>query len=315
MAFRFDGLIPATVLPMTEDGAVDEAGLRRYIRWIVGQGVVGLAINADTGESAHLTHAEKVRIIEVVRSEIPPDLAIVAGLGGPSTADAVRQAREYQAAGADALLVFPISAYLASPLDPEIPVRYHRAVAEAGLPMILFQLQPALGGVLFDAVTLGRLAAIDGVAAIKEASFDARRYLDTVALVRSLDRPIGILTGNDNFIYESFLLGADRGLGADGALIGFGSVMTREQVELIRLARERRWDEAAPLARRVQALADVVFAPPVSSYRARLKEILVTQGLLERAAVRAPLLRISGAERAALRRSLEELELLQVTAS
>lgn len=315
MAFRVDGLIPATVLPMTADGGIDEAGLRAYVRWIAGQGVVGLAINADTGESAHLTHAEKVRTIEIVRSEIPPDLAIIAGLGGPSTGEAVRQAEAYRAAGADALLVFPISAYLATPLDPEIPVRYHRAVAEVGLPMIVFQLQPALGGVLFDEATLGRLARIDGVAAIKEASFDARRYLDTVALVRSLDRPIGVLTGNDNFIYESFLLGADRGLGADGALIGFGAVMTREQVELIRLARERRWDEAAPLARRVQALADVVFAPPVSSYRARLKEILVMQGILERSAVREPLLPISEAERMVLREALQELDLLEVTAA
>jgi 4-hydroxy-tetrahydrodipicolinate synthase len=96
-------------------------------------------------------------------------------------------------------------------------------------------------------------------------------------------------------------------LGADGALIGFGAVMTAEQVELIRLARSGAHREAAPLARRLQRLADAVFAPPVADYRARLKEVLVLQGVLERATVRGPLLPISAQERAALAAVLAEV--------
>jgi 4-hydroxy-tetrahydrodipicolinate synthase len=296
---------------MTEDAQPDEPALRRYIRWVVDQGVVGVAINVDTGETAHLTQAEKIRVLEVVREELPSGVTLVAGIGGPFNELAVKQAREYRAVGADALLVFPIPAYLSTPLDPRIPVRYHRAIAEVGVPLILFQLQPALGGALFDTDTLRQLAEIDGVVAIKEASFDARRYMDVVETIHSLERPIAILTGNDNFIYESFLMGMkDDRLGADGALIGFGAIMTREQVELIRLARARRWEEAAPLAKRVQRLADVVFARPVANYRARLKEGLVMLGVLENATVREPLLPIPADERALLRRTLDEVGLL-----
>jgi len=304
MTLDFGGLIPATVLPMTASAEPDEAQLRSYIRWVVQQGPVGLAINVDTGETAHLSHAEKVRVLEVVREELPSDRMLVAGVSGPSTGQARTQAEDYRAAGADAFLVFPIPAYLSTPLDPQIPIRYHRAIAEAGVPLILFQLQPALGGVNYDQAVLAELARIDEVVAIKEASFDARRYMDTVATVRSLDRPIAVLTGNDNFIYESFLLGAE------GALIGFGAIMVREQVELIRLARAGRHEEALPLARRVQRLADIVFAPPVGNYRARLKEALVMLGLLERATVREPLLPISDAERELLRQTLAEVGLL-----
>ncbi len=303
MPLNFEGLISATVLPMKPDATPDEAALRHYIRWVAEQGVAGVAINADTGETAHLTHAEKVRVLEVVREELPGDVMMVAGLAGPFTAQAVQQAHDYRAAGADALLVFPIPAYLSSPLDPAIPVRYHQAIASAGVPMILFQLQPALGGVNFDQATLAQLAAIDEVVAIKEASFDARRYMDTVATINALPRRIAFLTGNDNFIYESFLLGAD------GALIGFGAVMIREQVDLIRLAREKRYEEAAPLAARVQRLADAVFAPPVANYRARLKEALVMLGILEDATVREPLLPISDVERRELAAVLEEVGL------
>ena len=309
MALDFGGLIPATVLPMTRDARPDESALRRYIRWVADQGVVGVAINVDTGESAHLTHAEKTRVLEVVREELPGGVFMVAGVAGPYTEAAVQQARDYKVAGADAFLVFPIPAYLSSPLDPEIPLRYHRAIAEVGVPLILFQLQPALGGCLFDPDLIRSLAGIDGVVAIKEASFDARRYMDVVATVRSLDRPIAVLTGDDNFIYESFVLGAE------GALIGFGAIMVREQVELIRLARERRWDDVGDLASRVQRLADVVFAPPVANYRARLKEALVMLGVLDNATVREPLLPIPASERALLRATLGEVRLLQAVAT
>ena len=302
MTLNLNGLIPATVLPMHTDGGIDETALRSYIGWVAGQGPVALAINVDTGEGPHLSHDEKVRVLRVVREVT--DLPIVAGLAGPSTDAAVRQAREFKAAGADALLVFPIPAYLSQPLDPRVPVAYHEAIADVGLPMILFQLQPALAGVNFETETLEAMASVDGVIAIKEASFDARRFVDTVRLLEGLARPITLLTGNDNFILESFVLGAS------GALIGFGAVMTREQVQMIEAWQAGRTDEAMALGRRVQRLADVVFAAPVGDYRVRLKECLRILGVLDSAHVRRPLLPLDDAERAFLASVLIEVGLL-----
>jgi len=302
MTLNLDGLIPATVLPMHEDGSIDEGGLRSYIGWIAQQGPVALAINVDTGEGPHLTHDEKVRVIGIVRDVT--DLPIVAGLAGPSTDAAVRQARDFKAAGADALLCFPIPAYLSEPLDPRVPVEYHRAIGEVGLPMILFQLQPALAGLNYEPDTLRAMAAVEGVVAIKEASFDARRFVDVARLLEDLPRPITLLTGNDNFILESFMLGAT------GALIGFGAVMTREQVDMIDAWKDGRTEEALALGRRVQRLADVVFARPVGDYRVRLKECLKILGVLERADVRRPLQPISDAERAFLAEVLAEVGLV-----
>ncbi len=302
MALDLDGLIPATVLPMDADGSIDEPALRTYIAWVVEQGPVALAINVDTGEGPHLTHDEKVRILQIVREVT--DTPIVAGLAGPSTDAAVRQARDFKAAGADALLVFPIPAYLSQPLDPRIPVAYHAAIAEVGLPLILFQLQPALAGVNYENDVLEAMARVEGVVAIKEASFDARRFVDTARLLEQLPKKITLLTGNDNFILESFLLGAT------GALIGFGAVMTREQVDMIRAWHAGRTDEAMALGRRVQRLADVVFAAPVGDYRVRLKECLRILGVLETAHVRRPLLSISDQERDHLKAVLKEVGLL-----
>ena len=145
--------------------------------------------------------------------------------------------------------------------------------------------------------------------AIKEASFDARRFVDVARLLEELPRPITLLTGNDNFILESFMLGAT------GALIGFGAVMTREQVDMIDAWKAGRIDEARALGARVQRLADVVFAAPVGDYRVRLKECLGILGVLERTHVRLPLQPIRDEERAFLAQVLAEVGLLPAAGS
>ena len=294
------GIIPATVLPMTQDYGIDEPGLRRYIHWVVEQGVVGVAINVDTGEGPHLSPAERVRVLEIVAAEVGGKVSIIAGLIASYTAQAVELARQAQSAGADALLVFPIPAFQGMPLDQEVPYRYHAAVAEAvDIPLILFQLQPALGGCLFSPETLARLVGIESVIALKEASFDALKFLETKAVLEQAPRPVTLLTGNDNFILESFLLGAQ------GALIGFGTLAIAMQVRMVKAWQQSDLAEAFRLGRIIQPLADVIFAPPVRNYRARTKEALVMLGVLDRATMRPPLLPVSDEEREEVRRALQ----------
>jgi 4-hydroxy-tetrahydrodipicolinate synthase len=300
------GIIPATVLPMTADGEIDEDELRKYIRWIAAQGIKAVAVNVDTGEGPHLWHEEKLRVIRTYREELAArGIPIVAGLGASFTAQAVRYGKDYRDAGADCLLVFPITAYLGQPLPPEIPYRFHKAVAdEVGLPLILFTLQPALGGTNFTDETLARLSEIPQVVAIKEALFDAKRFREIVNVVRSASRPITILTGNDNFIWESYLLGAE------GALLGACATCTRTHVRVHEAAMRGDWKTAREQGDRLQKVVDVLFAPPVRDYRARSKELLVIQGILKHAHMRPPLLPVGPEDRQALKRVLEEAGLL-----
>jgi len=293
-SIKLEGLIPAVVTPMTVAGEVDEAALRRYIRWLLShEGLGGVAVNADTGEGPHLTVAERRRVLEVWTEEVAGRVPVIAGLGGPSTAAAVAGARDARAAGADALLMFPIGAYLGAPLDPEVPYAYHRAVEDAvGLPMVAFQLQPALGGVLFDDACLRRLFEVESIVAIKEASFDALEFTRVRAVLAELGRPVTLLTGNDNFIYESFVLGAE------GALIGFGTLAVSENIGMIRAARARCWEEAERWNQVVGPLSNAIFEAPVRDYRARTKYALRLMGVIEETAVRPPLLPLSDTDRA-----------------
>ena len=299
------GIIPAIVTPMNSEGELDLQALRRYVQWLAEQGPVALAVNVDTGEGPHLTADEKRQTLETVAEAVADKCKVIGGVAGPSTAQGVANARAAQAAGADALLIFPISAFLGQPLNPEVPYRYHAAIAEAvDLPLILFQLQPVLGGVLYTTEILHKLITIPAVSAIKEASFDAMRFLQVKAALESASRKITFLTGNDNFICESFILGAE------GALLGFSTLGTREQVMMLNAIRRGDIAEARELGSRLQLLADVIFAPPVTDYRARTKEALKLLGILENTTVRPPLLPIPESEHEMIRRALQSAGLL-----
>ncbi|MBS7617974.1 dihydrodipicolinate synthase family protein [Candidatus Bathyarchaeota archaeon] len=301
----FKGLIPATVLPMDESFKMDEDELRRYIDWISHFKVSGLAVNVDTGEGPHLYFEEQLKVIEIYREELKGRIPIVTGLSARFTDEAVKNAKMLKEAGADALLVFPIPAYAGDPLDPEIPYSYHKAISEAvSMPLIVFQLQRALGGVEYSEQALKKLFEVEDIVAIKEASFDARKFTETLRVVSSLKRKVYMLTGNDNFILESFILGAD------GGLLGFGTIATDLQVEMIDRVKRRDYDEAFEISRRINPLADAIFMSPVRNYRARLKEALVMLGVLKKAYVRPPLTPISEAERKAVRNALRESSLL-----
>ncbi|MFQ6094812.1 MAG: dihydrodipicolinate synthase family protein [Candidatus Bathyarchaeia archaeon] len=299
------GIIPATVLPLTERYRIDEDSLREYIKWLTKSRVGGLAVNVDTGEGPHLYKEEKIRVLKIVKDVVGHRIPIIAGLQASFTSQAVEAAKAMQSAGADVLLVFPIGAFYGSPLPPEIPYAYHKAIAdETGVPLVLFQLQKDLGGAEYSPECLTRLVEIEGVIALKEASFDAMKFLNTLRLLRSLPKRISVLTGNDNFIFESLVLGAD------GALIGFGTLATDLQVEMFELVEKGRYDEAREIADRLQPLADVIFSPPVRNYRARIKEALVMLGVLRCAYMRPPLMSISRDEREAVKEELRKAELL-----
>lgn len=299
------GIIPAIVTPMKSESELDLRQVPRYVDWLAEQGPVALAVNVDTGEGPHLTADERRQMIETVAEAARGRCRVVAGVAGPSTAQGVANAKAAQAAGAEALLVFPIPTFLGQPLNPEVPYRYHAAIAEAvDLPLILFQLQPALGGVLFTTEILHRLIEIPSVIAIKEASFDALRFLQVKAALESASRQITFLTGNDNFICESMILGAE------GALLGFSTLGTREQVEMLQAVRRGDMAGARALGDRLQPLANVVFAPPVTDYRARTKEALKLLGVIETTTVRPPLLPLSEAERDGVKQALRRAGLL-----
>ncbi|MEM2740113.1 MAG: dihydrodipicolinate synthase family protein, partial [Candidatus Bathyarchaeia archaeon] len=278
--------------------------LRNYVKWISGFRIGGLAVNVDTGEGFHLLPEEKLQVIRIVKEIVDDRIPIIAGLQPGYIPQVVGWACGSRDAGADALLVFPSSIF-AGGYASEVVYEYYKAVYEGvGVSLVVFQLQPNLGGVIFDQETLRLVTSLEGVIAIKEASFDARKFLETLRIVKKFSPRVSVLTGNDNFIYESLALGAD------GALIGFGTIGTDLLVEMYELTKNGRYNEAMEIASRLQPLADIIFAPPVRAYRARLKEALAMLGIIRYTYVRPPLKPIPEGEREIIRKALIDAGIL-----
>jgi 4-hydroxy-tetrahydrodipicolinate synthase len=300
-----EGYIAAPVLPLRDDGAIDLEGMARYVRWIADDRPKALVVNSSAGEGELLEPAERAQVLERVVAAVGSRLPVLAGIISEATADAVAQARAASRAGASGLLVFPPRAFGGEGLPAATVVEYHRAIIQAsGLPVILFHRPAQFGGVVYPAETLRQLADLEGVVGLKEASFDATRFIQIVRANRTFPRPLKILTGNDTFIYESYLLGAD------GALLGMGATATAPQIAMLEAVRRGDLTTGAALRDRLDPLCQAIYAPPLRNYRVRMKEALVFQGILKNAVVRAPLPAASDEERAVIRRALIHAGLL-----
>jgi 4-hydroxy-tetrahydrodipicolinate synthase len=297
------GIIPATVTPMKADSSVDVDAYDAYLKWIVDQGVTGLAVNVDTGEGPALASDEKTMLLGIARQRLGPSKTLVAGLSAGSLRAAVEEARRARDAGADVVLVFPNAAFRGEPQDCRALGRYYSEIGvSADVDLMIFQLQDALGGIEFGEEALSTLASVDRVVAIKEATFNFSKYKRTMELFRRLEEKSGhhiaFLTGNDNFLFESFLWGCD------GGLIGAAAQDTASIVDCYNACARRDWSRAVRLAQRLQPLVDAVFAPPVRSYRARTKACLYLQGVIPSRSVRSPLVETPESELPVLRDAL-----------
>jgi 4-hydroxy-tetrahydrodipicolinate synthase len=302
--FKPYALIPAIVTPMDEKYEISFEQMEEYVKWITSFDIGGLAVAVDTGEGPHLYKEEKLRLVRFVSEVVKGKVPVVAGLQAINTDDAVAMAKQLKDAGANALLVFPHTAFIGEPND-DVIYQYHKAISDnVEIPLIIFNLQPALGGVEYSNKALEKLVSLKNVVAIKEASFDARKFLNITLFLKKLPRKIIILTGNDNFIYESLLMGAE------GGLLGFGTIAVKEQTEMFRLVANKKYEEALEIWEYLRPLQEVIFAPPVRNYRARLKEALVMLGVLKTAYVRPPLQPISTDEKEKIRAVLRELKIL-----
>ena len=303
---QINGVLPAAVLPMTSDFEPDFKAYAHYLDWLISQKAIAFAINMDTGEGPQLNGAERRKAAEVAVDVAGTRCGVVAGVSGATTNDAVAMARMYKEVGVGGLVVFPNAAFRNDPLDPRIPYEYHKAIADAtGLPIILFQLAPVFGGVNYTRETLLKLLTIPQVVGIKEASFDAQYFAYTTETL-AMGREIVLLTGNDVFITESFLLGAT------GALLGFCAIGCGMTADMLSKFQQGNYQEAVAMRSRVQGFADFIYKRPMLDYRARCKVALAHIGVLDRSQtyVRQPMLQISDEEFEDIGRALEHAGML-----
>ena len=159
--YPWRGIYAAIVTPMTPDFAVDYAALADHARQVTSvDGIVGLLINGHAGENFVLTRDEKKRVTETIVAAVGAHSIIVSGVNAESSLEAAEHARDAEAAGADAILVFGPNAW-GMGQDEEMAVTHHRYVIEATKgPIMLFQASVNAGKMAYSEAIFARLLAM-----------------------------------------------------------------------------------------------------------------------------------------------------------
>ncbi len=174
----FRGSMVALITPMRDDGSLDEGALGRLVDFHIDQGTDAIVAVGTTGESATLDEEEHCRVIRQVAEFSAGRIPVIAGTGANSTAEAIALTRCARDAGADACLL--VTPYYNKPTQEGL-YQHHRVVAETvPIPQILYNVP---GRTACDMLpeTVARLAEVDNILGIKEATGDlerARRILD-----------------------------------------------------------------------------------------------------------------------------------------
>lgn len=195
------GSYVAIVTPMLEDGSVDFPSLGKLIDWHIEQGTHGIVAVGTTGESATLEVDEHIEVIEYIVKYAAGRIAIIAGTGANSTREAIELTRMAEQVKADAcLLVVP---YYNKPTQEGL-YQHYKAIADAvSIAQVLYNV-PGRTIVDMQNDTVAKLAEIDNIIAIKDATGDIDRARD---LVDRLSSQIDILTGDDATALEHMKIG------------------------------------------------------------------------------------------------------------
>ncbi len=196
----FRGSIVAIVTPFKND-KLDEKALSDLIEWHIAEGTNGIVPCGTTGESATLDYEEHYRVIDVTIQAVHGRIPVIAGTGANSTAETIMMTKKAKEMGADgALLVAP---YYNKPTQEGL-YRHYKAVAEAvDIPQVLYNV-PGRTAVNMLPQTVARLAEIENIVAIKEATGDMKQASEVLRLCG--DR-MTVLSGDDFTTFPLMTLG------------------------------------------------------------------------------------------------------------
>ena len=303
MGFDPEGVIPACLLPFHPDLSIDEASYRKHLRDVTAvRGLSAITVNAHASEVASCTFEEQERVLAITMDEVGGRIPVVNGIYADGSLEAARIARMAQRGGASCLLVFPPNPLgLGAASRPEMVIAHFRTIADAtDLPLICFQ-YPLAGGLGYPVETLMQLVdAVPSVRAIKDWCNNVVQHERQVRLLQNLPRPVSVLTTHSSWLLSSLVLGCN------GLLSGSGSVIPDLQAALWQAVKSNDLARARQLNDRIYPVAQAFYADPFVDMHNRMKEALVILGRIPCAAVRPPLVKVSGAEVSRIRKALAD---------
>jgi len=289
----FTGCGTAMVTPFRQDGSLDELALKRLVERQIGAGVDFLVPCGTTGESPTLTHEEHLRVVEITVEIAKGKVPVLAGAGGYNTAEVIALARELAAIGVDGIL--SVTPYYNKPTQEGLYQHFRAIAAAVPLPIILYSVQGRTG-VNVESATVARLAGIENIVGIKEASGNITQM---AAILNLVPEDFIVLSGDDAITLPLI------SLGGRGVISVVSNEIPAEMSSLVRLALQGNFFGAREMHRRYHPLMEVNF---VESNPIPVKAAMAEMGLLE-AVWRLPLVPPKAENHSRIRGVLESLGL------
>jgi len=287
----WNGVLPAITTPFKDDGRVDHAFLARHVGMMLDAGCAAIVPLGSLGETATLTFAEKRAVLKTVVNATGRRGAVVAGIAALSTDDGMALAAMAAEMGCKGLMVLP--PYVYSSDWREMKHHVSSIIGATRLPCMLYNNPVAYKTDFLPAQIAELAAAHRNLVAVKESSTDIRRIAAIKALIGNRLR---ILVGVDDLIVEGVAAGAT------GWIAGLVNAYPRESVVLFEMARAGKWKELEPLYHWFLPLLRLDTVPKF----VQLIKLVQQHAGMGSATVRAPRLRLAGAELAAAEKVIRQ---------
>ena len=291
----FVGCGTALVTPFRKDLSLDEATLRVLVRRQIKAGINFLAPCGTTGESPTLTHEEHLRVVAITVEEAKGKVPVLAGAGGYNTQHAIELAREAEKLGAQGLL--SVTPYYNKPTQEGLYQHFKAIAAATSLPIILYNVPPRTN-VNIDPGTLKRLAEIENIIGVKEASGSVAQFTQ---VIQQVPENFLVLSGDDAVTLPL------AAMGGKGIISVASNEIPAEMTLLARLCLEGKFEEARVMQRKWLPLMEVNF---IETNPGPVKAAMAEMGLLE-PVWRLPLVPPKPESLAKIRSVLESLALLE----
>jgi len=291
----FQGSLVALVTPMREGGAIDEDAMQRLVDFHVEQHSDALIAVGTTGESATLNEDEHCQLLRRTVEMAAGRIAVIAGTGANSTREAIDLTRCALDAGVDACLL--VTPYYNKPTQEGL-YQHYKTVAEAvPIPQILYNV-PGRTAVDMLPETVERLAPIDNIIAIKEATGDMDRAR---RLVESCGEQLDIYSGDDATAMELMLLGGKANISVTA------NVAPRAMHDMCAAALSGDRETASAINASLKSLNQCLF---VESNPIPVKWALHEMGLIPEG-IRLPMTTLSAEHHETVRQALREADLIK----
>lgn len=281
---KFGQVLTAMVTPFDQNGEVDFNAARILVDYLIDNGTDGIVVAGTTGESPTLTSDEKVALFKVVVDAVKGRVPVIAGTGSNNTRASISLTKQAEETGVDGIML--VAPYYNKP-SQEGMYQHFKTIAESTpLPIMLYNI-PGRCGVNMSVETIVRLAQIENIVAVKEASGN----LDAMAeIISQAPSDFTLFSGDDGLTLPVLAIGGAGVVSVASHVIG------NEMQEMINHFKNGQVQEAASAHRRLLPIMKALFtAPNPAPVKAALNINGVSVGGL-----RLPLLPLSEEENKAL---------------